>query len=466
MAGQTQLAFARAPATTFTTLRCCAITRAGHRCSISSTSNCRDQRTGRLAARPLQQGSRHCLFHARPFCTVDENLAKFQSFQPPVIIYLDLETTSLDALTTEIIEIGAVAHDCDAAFSSLVQPKGVLDPAASAVTGITPEELIHAPAFLLVLKRFMAFVEHLAAPLRGAGGNRHCDGMQYMVRDGSQRPDIYLVAHNGMTFDFAVLSAQCFRDGVPLHKLEAYKYCDSLELLRAVNGGCKGVTNDVGGLSCLKLQCLGSGLCESLPNQAHRALDDARKLKSVITQISGKLGISVGEFVKQAAHSIDVRSTEANLVCLNEQKFPIIEDEDSPLRGVMLITPEAVTNHPPGASKPEADSPDKKRLHLSPPQGCSFQMLSTVTSTEPAAAMRPRPGFNWRCLEDAARKLHPEAIVPTTPPHSTTRRNDASPQKARETRRGNKKRQHGDTRKDDTIDSDPEAKRQWNESKM
>ena len=92
-----------------------------------------------------------------------------------------------------------------------------------------------------------------------------------------------------MTFDFSVLSSQCFRDGIPLHKLEAYKYCDSLELLRAVNGECKGLPNCVGGLPCLKLQCLGSGLCESLPNQAHRALDDARKLKSIIKQISENL---------------------------------------------------------------------------------------------------------------------------------------------------------------------------------
>ena len=139
MACQTQPPFVNTSVTTFTAVRCCAITRAGHRCSISSTSHCRDQRTGRLAARPLQQGSRHCLFHARPFCRVDENLLRFQSSQPPVIIYFDLETTSLDPVTTNIIEVGAVSHHCDAAFSSLVQPKGKLDPAASAVTGITTE---------------------------------------------------------------------------------------------------------------------------------------------------------------------------------------------------------------------------------------------------------------------------------------------------------------------------------------
>ena len=89
------------------------------------------------------------------------------------------------------------------------------------MTGITSEELIHAPTFVSVFKRFVAFVENLAAPLRGAGGYRHGDGMKYMVRDANLRPDIYLVAHNGMTFDFSVLSSQCFRDGIPLHKLEA-----------------------------------------------------------------------------------------------------------------------------------------------------------------------------------------------------------------------------------------------------
>mgnify|MGYP001195455589 CR=1 FL=1 len=79
----------------------------------------------------------------------------------------------------------------------------------------------------------------------------------------------------------------------------------------------------------MKLQCLGSGLCESLPNQAHRALDDARKLKSTIKQNSEKLGISVAELVKQASHSIDIRSSEANLVCFDEQKFQMIENKQT-----------------------------------------------------------------------------------------------------------------------------------------
>ena len=466
MACQTQLPFANKSVTTFTAVRCCAISRAGNRCSISSTSNCRDQRTGRLAARPLQQGSRHCLFHARPFCTVDENLARLQSFQPPVIIYFDLETTSLDPLKTEIIEIGAVSHKCDAAFSSLVQPKGKLDPAASAVTGITFEELVHAPTFVSVFKRFVAFVENLAAPLRGAGAYRNGDGMRYMVRDANLRPDIYLVAHNGMTFDFSVLSSQCFRDGIPLQKLEAYKYCDSLELLRAVNGECKGLPNGVGGLPCLKLQCLGSGLCEDLPNQAHRALDDARKLKSITSQISEKLGISVAELVEQASHSIDSRSSEANLVCLNEQKFQMIEDEDSPLHGVMLITPEAITNYPPGSSEPETDSVNKNTVQPAPSRRCSSPMPSAVTKTHTAAAMTTRPGFDWRRLEIAARKLCPEPVVPTTPVHHTGQRNDASPQKARRMLTRSKIRQHGDKSEDEAVENDPKSKRRCTESKV
>ena len=42
----------------------------------------------------------------------------------------------------------------------------------------------------------------------------------------------------------------------------------------------------------------------------------------------------------------------------------MLEDEDSPLHGVMLITPEAITNYPPGPSEPETDSVNKNTVHL------------------------------------------------------------------------------------------------------
>ena len=209
----------------------------------------------------------------------------------------------------------------------------------------------------------------------------------------------------------------------------------------------------------MKIQCLGSGLCESLPNQAHRALDDARKLKSVIKQISEKLGISVAELVRQASHSIDIRTSEANLVCLNEQKFQMIEDEDSPLHGVMLITPEAITNYPPGPSEPETDSVNKNTVHPAPPRICSCPLPSAVTTTQPTTAMTARPGFDWRRLEIAARKLCPEPVVPTTPVHHTGQRNDASPQKARRMLAGNKIRQHGDKSEDEAVENDPKSRR-------
>ena len=144
----------------------------------------------------------------------------------------------------------------------------------------------------------------------------------------------------------------------------------------------------------------------------------------------------------------------------------MLEDEDSPLHGVMLITPEAITNYPPGSSEPETDSVNKNTVHPAPPRRCSSPMPSAVTKTHTAAAMTTRPSCDWRRLEIAARKLCPEPIVPTTPTHHTARRNDASPQKARRMRTGNKIRQHGDTREDEAVDSDSKAKRQRHESKV
>ena len=49
--------------------RCRATTRKGTICAITSSSTLKDE-LGRDVAEPLRRGGNHCMFHARPFCTI------------------------------------------------------------------------------------------------------------------------------------------------------------------------------------------------------------------------------------------------------------------------------------------------------------------------------------------------------------------------------------------------------------
>ena len=59
-------------------------------------------------------------------------------------VYLDTETTGTGP-NAEVIEIGILDDDERELFSSLVKPRGAIDPAAARVHGITPEMLAGAP---------------------------------------------------------------------------------------------------------------------------------------------------------------------------------------------------------------------------------------------------------------------------------------------------------------------------------
>ena len=61
-------------------------------------------------------------------------------------IYLDTETTGLDG-SAEIIQIGIVADDGRVLFDSLVQCQGDIPEQASAVHGITKDDLLNAPTW-------------------------------------------------------------------------------------------------------------------------------------------------------------------------------------------------------------------------------------------------------------------------------------------------------------------------------
>ena len=161
--------------------RCQGITRAGKQCSITASSDLRDRVSGRLAAEPLRSGGQHCLFHAKPFILSVPDFKSFDSSSDlPIVIFLDLETSSLDVINCSILEIGAVVSDSCAAFSSLVRPgSGALqtqftDTAAAAVHGIALEELMEAPSLTDVFRRFVSFMDRLALPFMKSSAPTGC----------------------------------------------------------------------------------------------------------------------------------------------------------------------------------------------------------------------------------------------------------------------------------------------------
>ncbi|ABO50268.1 DNA polymerase III, epsilon subunit [Desulforamulus reducens MI-1] len=146
-------------------------------------------------------------------------------------VALDLETSGLDCLQDEIIEIGLVkmvdGKEIDS-FSTLIRPKGILPVKIKRLTGIKDHELQDAPKLQEVLPVILQFIA-----------------------------DLPLVGHN-VKFDYDFLSTAVQS---PL----ANPLYDTLELSKYLMPGA----------SNHRLGYLCSYLGIDIPNQ-HRALDDAR----------------------------------------------------------------------------------------------------------------------------------------------------------------------------------------------
>ena len=64
----------------------------------------------------------------------------------------------------------------------------------------------------------------------------------------TESPDIVVVAHNGIKFDFPFLLSECYRAQIPLDFFAKLNYVDTLSMVRAADGQLYG--------GCMKLQCM------------------------------------------------------------------------------------------------------------------------------------------------------------------------------------------------------------------
>jgi len=277
--------------------QCAGLTRAGRRCSITSTCKLTDAVTGRLAAAPLIRGGLYCAFHAQVLCTGPADI------EDGVLVFLDLETTGLDIASADIVEIGVIAGDSGAVFSTVVRPEAP-PPEGPTVHGIDNAELAEGPSFPEAFARMVAFLDFLVQSAVASDSESSSDEVaQPRIKD--VPPRVILVGHNSFKFDFPMLLSQCKRCGMTLEVFTKWCYADTLGMCR-----CTDACLHVG---CLKLQCWLRVVGDEQPLRAHRALDDAVALRRVLNYVAGSLGVRPLPLVRPMAVELDPVATDAQL---------------------------------------------------------------------------------------------------------------------------------------------------------
>lgn len=79
-----------------------------------------------------------------------------------VYIIVDIETTGLDPLQNEIIEIGALKvenKEIKDVFNSLIKPSSIISPQIEKLTGINQEMLEDHPKISKIIPKFLSFIQ-------------------------------------------------------------------------------------------------------------------------------------------------------------------------------------------------------------------------------------------------------------------------------------------------------------------
>ena len=118
-------------------------------------------------------------------------------------------------------------------------------------------------------------------------------------------PRVILVGHNSFRFDFPMLLSQCKRCGMALDVFTKLCYADTLGMYRCTDACLH--------MGCLKLQCWLRVVKDEQPLRAHRALDDAVALRSVLNCVAASLGVRALPLVRPLAVELDLIATDAQL---------------------------------------------------------------------------------------------------------------------------------------------------------
>ena len=223
----------------------------------------------------------------------------------PLIVYIDLETNSLDVLAGKIVEIGALVNGSRDMFSTVVHPGHGAACDDLSVHGIPQEELLFGPDFAEAFTRLNQFLQYASLSVLESDGDDSEDGRLSAVTM-KQDLQVVLVAHNGTTFDFPFLLSECLRSSVGPAVMSSWIYVDTLDVLRATDGAGE----------CKKLQCSIRACGGPQTLQAHRALDDCVALEAVVRHVSETLGIKPWALLRPFAFRLDEASTTAQMSAL------------------------------------------------------------------------------------------------------------------------------------------------------
>ena len=283
--------------------QCEGITRAGRRCAVTAKSNFHDA-TGRLVSGPLRQGSRLCLLHLELFCT--EHVADPSEV---IVFFLDLETSGLDVLHDEVLEIAVTAESSDAKFATTVLPTRLPD--GLGVHGIERDELLSGVPFACAFNRMVAFLQDVTMTSFLTASAMEEDIVDEVAAIGlslellehrHHAPVALIAAHNGLKFDFPMLVSECLRHDCNLFQLQQFYFCDTLPLARAFSG--------LIGDACARLQCL-ARCCACGAGRQHRALEDTVVLRYVVQYCAHYSGVPVWTLLSRFAQRFDAHATLA-----------------------------------------------------------------------------------------------------------------------------------------------------------
>ena len=248
-------------------------------------------------AEPLRRGGLTCLLHMELFCSV--------AVPPPaagfIVFFVDLETSGLDVLNDEILELAVTADVSGAQFASTVRPLRLPD--GPGVHGIAQDELLTSVPFGRVFGWMMEFLRNMGESALvddGASDNSADDDSQPPALQ-HPAPNVLLCAHNALKFDLPMLVSECLRHGCNVFELAEFYFCDTLHVARA----CGAKIAD----GCARLQCMARCCSCGGGSRAHRALEDTVALRDVMGHCAATLGISTKSLLTPFARRFDADAT-------------------------------------------------------------------------------------------------------------------------------------------------------------
>ncbi len=200
----------------------------------------------------------------------------------------------------QIVEIGAMVSSTGSSFATVVRPTCESEPGASAVHGISWEEMRQSPSFPIVFERFCAFLQDVEATAvltcddSSSSSDEDGDQTQPALPTLAMAPVVVLAAHNGKRFDGSVLVHECLRNGVPVARLARYKWVDTMDVIRACSSA-----------GCFKLQCLAKEMA-ARQGCAHRALDDVVALHDVISWVGEAVSLPMPKLLLPFMYDFDI----------------------------------------------------------------------------------------------------------------------------------------------------------------